>query len=109
MIPNFSKSLFILKLHEELEEEVESEASKNDMINECKERTSLDFEGNVKHSGEARVANNQENGSIKDSLPLTVEADDEVFRSEIISKRDFLIFSLGFIFFSITITATFII
>jgi len=109
MIPNFSESLLILKLHEELEEEVESEASKNDMINECKERTSLDFERNVKHSGEARVANNQENGSIKDSLPLAVEADDEVFRSEIISKRDFLIFSLGLIFFSITITATFII
>lgn len=86
MISDFSKCFLILKFHKELEKEIESKASKNDVINECKEGTSLDFKRNVKHCGEARVTNNQENRSIEDGLPLAIKANNEVFRPEIISK-----------------------
>lgn len=92
MISDPRKSLLILILLEEVEHEIQGKACQNNVVDEHKERSLFDIEGNVKHGGKAGVANDYEDGGIEDCLPLAAHADDEVLCLQALAKGDLLVF-----------------
>lgn len=88
----------VLILLEKVEEEVEGEADEDDVVDEHEDVACLNPERNVEYSGQAGVADDEENGRVKGSLPLTVHADNEVFRLDAVAERKFwLVFAHDFV------------
>lgn len=91
MVSDPRESFLVLVLLEEVEDEVQREASQHNIIDEFQEGTRVELEGNVEHRREAGVTNDNQDGGVKHGLPLAAHADDEVFGLEAIAKGHLLV------------------
>lgn len=69
MVSDSDESLLVLILLHHIKEEVETEENGNYHIFGFSGGTWIDIESHIKHGCEARVSNNDDNGSVKYSLP----------------------------------------
>ena len=78
MISDPRKGLLILILLEKVEEEVQGKACQDCVINKFQEGTRVYFKGNVEHSCEAGITNDDKDGCVENCFPLAAHTYDKV-------------------------------